>query len=69
VRYQIHKVGATWVEGRLRLTEAIVRLEKLPVGGCVVALHAFPRRDSLRVLETLKCSTDAQAATAYLPQC
>jgi choline dehydrogenase-like flavoprotein len=63
-RYQIQKSGNTWVEGRLALAESVARRERLR--GCVVALHAAPRRAALRHLESLQNPTTGDAAGALL---
>lgn len=63
-RYQIQKSGDTWVEGRLALAETAARRERLR--GCVVALHAAPRRASLRIIEALQNPSGGDAAFTLL---
>ncbi|MGI8739291.1 MAG: GMC oxidoreductase [Gammaproteobacteria bacterium] len=63
-RYQLRKSGSTWVEGRLAIAEPTARREQLR--GFVVALHALPRKGTLRSLELQDTPTGGEIATELM---
>ncbi|MGH8503819.1 MAG: FAD-dependent oxidoreductase [Gammaproteobacteria bacterium] len=63
-RYQVKKSGASWVEGRLAIAEPTARREQLR--GCVVALHALPRKGALRGLEMQENPTGGEVAASLM---